>query len=274
MPGVGLPAPNPPAFPPSAVSGLFDTHAHLDFPQFDRDRGEILAALRAQRVAVLNVGVDLRSSEASLALARDHGHVFAACGVHPHDAQSFTPEAEERLGELLRSGAVAVGECGLDFYRDLSPREVQVSAFRAQLRLAARLELPVILHQRAAWDAFLQVLREEGPVRGVVHAFSGDERQACQAVGLGLYLGIGGPLTYPTNDRLRRAVAVVPADRLLIETDAPYLPPEPFRGQRNDPAKVSLVAHQLAAIQRRSGAEVAYATWENACRLFSVQPQF
>jgi len=251
---------------------LFDTHAHLDFSHFDRDRAAVLQTLRTQRVAVLNAGVDLLSSEASLALARAHGHVFAACGFHPHDAKAFTPEAARRLEERLRQGAVAVGECGLDFYRDLSPRDVQVAAFRSQLQLAKRLGLPVILHQRAAWDAFLQVLRDEGPVSGVVHAFSGDEAQAGQVVNLGLYLGIGGPLTYAKNDRLRRAVAAAPLDRILLETDAPYLPPEPFRGERNDPSKVSLVAQRLAALHRRSVTDVAEATWENACQAFSVRP--
>ncbi|MFH1610006.1 MAG: TatD family hydrolase [Candidatus Bipolaricaulota bacterium] len=253
---------------------LFDTHAHLDFSQFDRDRAAVLETLRAQQVAVLNAGVDLSSSEASLALAREHPHVFAACGFHPHDAKAFTPEAARRLEELLRQGAVALGECGLDFYRDLSPRDVQVAVFRVQLRLAKRLGLPVILHQRAAWDAFLQVLREEGPASGVVHAFSGDETQARQAVELGLHVGIGGPLTYAKNDRLRRAVAAVPLDRLLLETDAPYLPPEPFRGERNDPSKTRPVAQRLAATHRRSMADVAEVTWENACRLFSVHPTF
>jgi len=253
---------------------LFDTHAHLDFSQFDRDRADVIEMLRTQRVAVLNAGVDLPSSEASLALAREHAHVFAACGFHPHDAKAFTPEAARRLEALLHQGAVALGECGLDFYRDLSPRGVQVAVFRAQLKLAKRLGLPVILHQRAAWEAFLQTLREEGPLSGVVHAFSGDEAQAQQAVELGLYLGIGGPLTYAKNDRFRRAVATAPLDRLVLETDAPYLPPEPFRGERNDPSKTSLVAQRLAAIHRRTTADVAEATWENACRLFSVHPAF
>lgn len=249
---------------------LFDTHAHLDFSQFDRDREEVLAALRTQRVAVINVGVDLRSSEASLELAHGNEHVFASCGFHPHDAKTFTPEVEAHLEDLLRRGAVAVGECGLDFYRDISPRDVQGAVFRAQLRLAKRLGLPVILHERAAWGTFVQVLREERPLAGVVHAFSGEERRAHEVVDLGLHLGIGGPLTYPQNDALRRAVASVPLDRLLLETDSPYLPPVPFRGQRNDPAKVRLVAERLAAIRRVPLSQVGETTWNNACRLFSL----
>lgn len=253
---------------------LFDTHAHLDFPQFRADRAQVIAALHEKRIAVLNVGADLGSSAASLGLARAHSHVFAACGVHPHDAKTFTPETEARLEDLVRSGAVAVGECGLDFYRDLSPRDVQVQTLRAQLRLARRLDLPVILHERAAWDAFLQILRDEGPIRGAVHAFSGDDAQAQEAVALGLHLGSGGPLTYPRNASLRRAVAAAPLDRLLLETDSPYLPPEPYRGKRNDPGKVRLVAERLAAVRGIPLAEVAEATWNNACRLFSVSPRF
>ncbi len=253
---------------------LFDTHAHMDFPQFDGDRVELIRTLGESRVAVLNVGADLRSSEASLGLARSYPFVFASCGVHPHDAKTFTPTAEARLEELLRRGAVAVGECGLDFYRDLSPRDDQVRAFRAQLRLARRLELPVILHERSAWETFIAVVREERPPRGVVHAFAGDADRAREIVALGLHLGIGGPLTYRRNESLRRAMPTLPLDRILLETDSPYLPPVPFRGQRNDPAKVRFVAERLAALRGTSVTELAEATWENACRLFSVKPRF
>ncbi len=253
---------------------LIDTHAHLDFPPFDRDRDQVLAALRTQRVAVLNVGTDLRSSASSLALAWDHPHVFTSCGIHPHDAKTYTPAAEAELEALLRRGAVAVGECGLDFYRDLSPRDVQIRVFRAQLQLAKRLDLPVVLHERAAWDAFLAVLREERPLRGVVHAFSGDGDRAQAVVALGLYLGIGGLLTYAKNEAFRSAAAELPLGRILLETDSPYLPPEPLRGQRNDPAKVRLVAERLAALRGMPVAELAEAAWTNACRLFAVEPRF
>jgi len=253
---------------------LFDTHAHLDFSQFDGDREELLEELRAGRAAVINVGVDLASSEASLELAHGRPHVFAACGVHPHDAKAFSPEAERRLEGLLRAGAVAIGEIGLDFYRNLSPREEQVAAFRAQLRLAKKLDLPVILHQRAAEEEFLEVLAEEGPVYGVAHAFSGDVGLARRLVKAGLFLGIGGPLTYPRNEPLRQAVREVPLDRLVLETDAPFLPPEPFRGKRNDPLKVRLVALKLAELLGMKPEDLAEATFENACRLFGVSPSF
>ena len=256
------------------ASRLFDTHAHLDFSQFDRDREELIAELRAQGVAVVNVGLDLATSRASLELAEKHPHVFAACGFHPHEAKAFSPQAQEALEGLLSQGAVAVGEIGLDYYRNLSPREAQLSAFRAQLRLARRLDLPVILHYREAGEDFFQVLAEEGPVRGVWHAFSGDAALARRALALGLHLGIGGPITYRKNEAARQAIKEVPLDRLLIETDAPFLPPEPFRGKRNDPLKVRLVALRLAEVLGLSPEELAEITFENACRLFGVRPEF
>ena len=256
------------------ASRLFDTHAHLDFSQFDRDREELIAELRAQGVAVVNVGLDLATSRASLELAERHPHVFAACGFHPHEAKAFSSQAQEALEELLRQGAVAVGEIGLDYYRNLSPREAQLSAFRAQLRLARRLDLPVILHYREAGEDFFRVLAEEGPVRGVWHAFSGDAALARRALALGLHLGIGGPITYRKNEAARQAIKEVPLDRLLIETDAPFLPPEPFRGKRNDPLKVRLVALRLAEVLGLSPEELTEITFENACRLFGVRPEF
>lgn len=250
---------------------LFDAHAHLDFPQFDGDRNLILSAMKEQGVFALNVGVDLSTSQASLALSASHPHIFAACGIHPHEAKSATEETLAQLEELLKRGAVAVGECGLDFYRNLSPRDQQISVFRAQLRLAKKLDLPVVIHERAAWPEVLAVLREEGPVRGVLHAFSGDLVRAQEALALGLYLGVGGPLTYPKNQHLREALRKVPPQRVLLETDCPYLPPQPFRGQRNDPLKLRHVAEALAQLWRRPLAEVAEITYANAQKFLGVQ---
>lgn len=251
---------------------LFDTHAHLDFPQFQGDRRLLLSMMRERGVGAINVGVDLPSSEASLRLARENPHIFGACGIHPHDARTFTPEVEAQLRELVKREAVAVGECGLDFYRNLSPKEDQIRAFRAQLRMAKELDLPVILHERAAWSEFIAILREEGPVKGVVHAFSGDFSRAQEALRLGLYLGISGPVTYPKNEALRQALAKVPLSRVLLETDSPYLPPQNFRGQRNDPLKVHHVAEALARLLGRPFEDVAETTFSNACKFFGVTP--
>lgn len=253
---------------------LFDTHAHLDFPQFDQDREELVAELGGQGLAVINVGVDLGSSRASLELARSHRHVFAACGLHPHEAKAFSPQARSELAELLSQGAVAVGEIGLDYYRNLSPRKAQLDAFSGQLRLARELGLPVILHYREAGEDFFRVLEEEAPVRGVWHAFSEDGELARRALGLGLHLGIGGPITYRKNEHLRQALKEVPLARLVLETDSPFLPPEPFRGKRNDPLKVRLVALTVAEVLGLPVEEVAEATFENACRLFGIRPEF
>jgi len=251
---------------------LFDTHAHLDFPQFQSDRSLILLAMGDQGIFAINVGVDLPSSEASLRLSAENPHIFPACGIHPHEAKAASEEVLGRLTELLRKGAVAVGECGLDFYRNLSPKEDQVRAFRAQLRLAKSLDLPVILHERAAWPEFIAILREEGPLRGVVHAFSGDLSQAQEALGLGFFLGIGGPLTYPKNEGLRQVFRKIPKSRVLLETDCPYLPPQNFRGQRNDPLKLKYVAQTLASLWGMTVEEVAEITCENVCKLFGIQP--
>lgn len=249
---------------------LFDTHAHLDFPQFDGDRSLILSTMREKNVFAINVGVDLQTSAASLKLSQENPHIFPACGIHPHEAKHATPEALAKLVELLKNGAVAVGECGLDFYRNLSPKEAQIAAFRAQLRIAKELDLPVILHERAAWAEFVAILREEGPVRGVVHAFSGDLLRAQEALSLGLFLGIGGPVTYPKNEALREALQRIPLSRILLETDAPYLPPQAFRGQRNDPLKVRWVAEKVAQVKGLSVEEVAEATFVNAQKLFGL----
>lgn len=251
---------------------LFDTHAHLDFPQFAGDRDLIVSAMRERGVWAINVGVDLASSAASLALSQRNPHIFAACGIHPHEAKTATSATLARLKELLGEGAVAVGECGLDFYRNLSPKDAQISVFRAQLRLAKSLGLPVILHERAAWQEFILLLREEGPIRGVLHAFSGDLSRAEEALHLGLFLGIGGPLTYPKNSALREAVRKVPLSRIVLETDCPYLPPQDFRGQRNDPLKVHCVAEALAKLLGKSVEEIADVTFRNACELFGVRP--
>ncbi len=253
---------------------LFDTHAHLDFPQFDPDRERIIRELEEKDVYVVNVGVDLVSSRASVVLAREHRKIFAACGVHPHDAKDFTDGTLTELAGLLDRGAVAVGECGLDYYRDLSPREDQRRAFRAQLELAKEKGLPVIVHLRGeARDELLEILREVNPGRGVIHAFSAAHGRPRDFLDLGFHIGIGGPVTYKKNATLRALLREIPLERLLVETDSPYLPPEPHRGKRNDPAKVRLVVEKIAEILGIPPAEVAETTFRNACELFRIHPK-
>jgi len=261
---------------------LVDTHAHLDFEKFDRDRPAVLARAReAGVVAIVTVGVDLPSSQAAVALAEANKGVYAAVGMHPHDASALDGEGLARLRELGgHDRVVAVGEIGLDFYRDLSPRDVQRRAFRAQLAWAARLGKPVIIHDREAHAEIMDVLsgwaaeQTGSPLEdrlGVLHTFSGDLGMARRAIDLGFYLSISGPVTYKNAGRLADAVHALPLDRLLVETDCPFLTPHPHRGKRNEPAYVRLVAERVAEIKGVSLDEVAAATTANAERLFGFE---
>ncbi|HIC92753.1 MAG TPA: TatD family deoxyribonuclease, partial [Anaerolineae bacterium] len=209
---------------------LTDTHAHLDFPQFDGDREEVIErALAAGVRRIINVGADLASSRRAVALAEAHPPIYAAVGVHPHDAKTLTDEAlAELLGLARHPKVVAIGEIGLDFYRDLSPREAQRQAFERQLALARELGLPVIVHDRNAHAEVMDVLRRRG-LRGVLHCFSGDLEMARQAIEMGFYISVAGPATFKNAKRLPEIVRQLPLERLLIETDCPYLAPHPHR---------------------------------------------
>lgn len=258
---------------------LIDTHAHLDFPHFDADREAVLERAEAAGVtAILNVGADLESSRRAVALAEKHDRIYAAVGVHPHDAQKLDGAALAELRALARHPkVVAIGEIGLDFYRDLSPRDVQRRAFQAQLAWAARLGKPVIIHDREAHDEVLAILADwvaEDPEHrcGVFHCFSGDLAMARQVVALGFYLGVDGPVTYHNARKLPEIVTWLPLDRLLVETDCPYLTPHPHRGRRNEPAYVRLVAERIAELREMPVEKLAEATTTNARRLFGLIP--
>lgn len=250
---------------------MIDSHAHLDFPPFDPDREAVIARARAVgMVAILNVGADLESSRASVALAQQYDFIYAAVGIHPHDAKTLTPAVLEELRHLARHPkVVAIGEIGLDYYRDLSPRPVQRQAFAEQLALAAELGLPVVIHSRDALDDLLSILRGWAG-SGVLHSYSGGPERLEEVLGLGLSIGISGPVTFPNAHRLRAVAARVPLDRLLIETDCPYLTPEPYRGRRNEPAYVWYVAGAVARERGMPAEEVARITTENAAHLFHL----
>ncbi len=258
---------------------LIDTHAHLDFRQFDPDRQKVLRrALDAGVGAILTVGTDLASSRRAAALAARHRSVFAAVGMHPHDAAKLDGETLAQLRGLAKQPrVVAVGEIGLDYYRDRSPREAQRRAFRAQLAWAAKLGKPTIIHDRDAHDEVLHTLSDwaaglkGSPLAGrlgVLHTFSGDLVMAEKAVDLGFYISISGPVTYKNERRLPEIVRALPLDRLLVETDCPFLTPHPHRGRRNEPAYVRLVAERIAELRGMDVDEFAQATTENAQRLF------
>lgn len=249
---------------------LADTHVHLNDRRFARDLGQVVD--RAHRAGVglmVCVGWDLASSAAAVKLSGELENVRAAVGVHPHDAAAVPPDYLEQLRALARlPGVVAIGEAGLDYYRDLSPREVQQQVFRAQMRLAREMGLPLIVHSREAEADTLALLEEDGPPVAVMHCFAGDRRAAARYVEMGYYLGLGGTLTYRRNEELRRVARETPLERILLETDAPYLPPEPWRGRRNEPAYVALVARALAELRGVKPEEVAEVTSANARRVF------
>jgi TatD DNase family protein len=257
---------------PKRFLHLVDTHAHLDFSNFDSDRVAVLQkAADLGLKLIVNVGCDLLSSQKSVSLAAQYPFVYAAVGIHPHDAARAPVDYLSRLEEMARSPkVVALGEMGLDFYRDRSPRPVQRDVFRRQLKLARKINLPVIIHARDAHDEVLRILEEEGlpTAGGVMHCFSGDLELAKKCLELGLYISIAGPVTYSRSNTLREVAEAVPMERLLIETDAPFLAPEPLRGKRNEPANVAFVAEKVAALRGISSEILGNKCLENARRLF------
>lgn len=249
-----------------------DSHAHLDDRAFDQDRAAVITRCADAQMGILTIGSSLHSSQASLRLAKRHRTMWATVGVHPHDAKVLDDETLCELKKLTQDKlVVGIGEIGLDYYRDLSPRDQQRSAFERQLALAIDVDLPVCLHNRESTDDFLSILKAAGSHhRGVVHSFLGDRELAESFMALGLYLGVGGPLTYPKNETLREAVRTIPLDRILLETDCPYLTPVPYRGKRNEPIYVSYVAQEIARIKGISVDNVAHETTSNAMLLFGL----
>ena len=260
------------------MTDLVDSHCHLDARRFNADREAVIARATEGGVRrIVNPGVDLPSSRAAIELARQHECIYAAVGVHPHDAKRLDVDALAELRRLAASlKVVAIGEIGLDYYRDLSPRDAQRRAFEAQLDLAAELGLPVVIHDRDAHDDVLTILRDwrsslhapRSTLCGVVHSFGGDVALAEQLLALGFLVGVSGPVTYQNADRLRDVTRAVPLERLLIETDAPYLTPEPHRRRRNEPAYVRLVAQAIADAKHLNFDQVAACTSANARALF------
>jgi TatD DNase family protein len=263
---------------------LADTHCHLVLPELADDLPDVLRRARDAGVEMVVVpGVDVATSRRAVELADNWPGVFAAIGVHPHYAGSWSSQALAELEALVRSPrVVAIGEIGLDYYRNLSSADAQRTAFRAQLDLAGEARHPVILHSREALpDVFAELEAwlarmpgSNGRAPGVLHAFAGDARDAQRAVERGFLLGVAGPITYPRADRLRRVIAGVPLSSLVVETDAPYLPPVPHRGTRNEPAFVALVARSLAELLSLEPSRLSEATSGNAARLFGGLNEF
>ena len=253
------------------LTGIFDSHAHYDDPAFDPDREELLSSLAGKGVeTVLTIGADLETSRAAVALAERFPFLWAAVGVHPHGASELPGDWLGQLEALAASPRVrAIGEIGFDYHYDLQWKEAQRSAFEAQLRLAARLGLPVIIHDREAHGDTMELLRRYRPA-GVVHCFSGSAEMAREVVSLGMYVGFTGVVTFKNARRALEAAAVVPMDRLLVETDCPYMAPEPFRGKRCDSGLLPYTIAKLAEVKGVEPQALADAAACNARRLFGV----
>lgn len=248
----------------------FDSHAHLDDPRFDADREEIFAAL-AEQGPVMNVGCDLASSERSVALAQKYPFVYAAVGSHPDDADHVDGRLLNAYRRLCAEEKVrAIGEIGLDYHYEDVPRAQQIVAFEQQLELAEALKLPVIVHEREAHGDAMDIVMRHPDVRGVFHCFSGSKEMALWLVERGWYIGFTGVLTFKNARRAVEAAQALPLDRILIETDCPYMAPEPYRGRRNDSRYVPLVAAKLAELRGLTPEEAGRITAENAKRLFAI----
>jgi TatD DNase family protein len=252
---------------------LIDSHAHIQLGRFDTDREAVLArAFDAGVHGILTVGVDLETSRGAIDLAEQCDPVYATVGVHPHDAKDLNDETIRIFRDLAAHPKVlALGEMGLDYYRDLSPRPIQKRAFERQLDLAEELDLPIVIHNREAYHDLIPILQaRRGTVCGVMHCFSGDVEVMRQSLELGFYIGIGGPVTYRKSQALQEVAGQVPADRLLVETDCPWLAPQFRRGKRNEPAYVRATAEKIAELRGVTLAEIGEITTQNFKNLFGI----
>jgi TatD DNase family protein len=253
---------------------IIDSHAHLDFEDFKNDLPEVLDRARQAGVrAILTIGIDLKTTRAAIEIAEKHPDVFATAGIHPHEADIADENASAQLETLARSSKkiVAVGECGLDYVRSKTSRAEQEKAFIMQMTLAEKLHLPVVIHSRGSYPDVLKVLESfSGRVKGVIHCMSGDETFRDRALALGYYIAIGGPVTYPSGGGLRAVMSGVPLNRLLVETDCPFLRPTDKRLGRNEPALLREVLDALSALYGVKADEIGKITSQNAIRAFNL----
>ena len=253
-------------------SNIFDSHAHYDAPKFDGDRHALLSALPEQGVrAVMSAADTLESAERAIELSERYPFVFASAGIHPHEAKDAPPDLEQRMEALVkRSPKVrALGEMGLDYHYDFSPREVQQSVFERQLALAKELDMPVIIHDREAHADTFALLKKYRP-RGIVHCYTGYAEMARELLKLGFYIGFTGAVTFSNARKILEAAAAVPPDRLLVETDCPYMAPVPHRGKRCDSSMIPLTAAVLAGLHGLSTQALLDQTFQNACDIYNV----
>ena len=251
---------------------LFDTHAHMNDPAFDEDREEVLLSLEGKGVgAMLNVGCCLESSKDCIAMAEKYPFVYASVGSHPDSADEVNEEVIEAYRQMAKHPKVmAIGEIGLDYYYETIPRQIQQEAFRMQMALAKELNMPVIVHERNAHDDGMRIVKEFKGVTGVFHCYSGSAEMARQLVDMGWYIGFTGVLTFKNARKAVETAERIPLERIVLETDCPFMAPEPHRGKRNDPGYLPYMAQRLADIRGISLEEVVRVTTENAKKLYRI----
>jgi TatD DNase family protein len=254
---------------------MFDTHAHLQDKNLRGDLENVLNRAREAGVEKITcVGYDLPSSQEAVMLARKYKDVYAAVGVHPHDAETLNQESLEKLRNLAKDpNVVAIGEIGLDYYRDLSPREKQKEAFIEQIKLSQEIGKPIIIHDRDAHQDVMDIVKKykAGKNQGIMHCYSGSLQMAIESIKEGFYISFAGPVTYKNAKKAQEVAAKVPMDRLLVETDCPYLTPEPLRGKLNEPAHVRFVVQKIADLRRQHPDEIAYLTGRNARNIYRIK---
>ena len=245
---------------------FIDSHAHIQLSQFNRDRDAVLKRAHEAEVSnILVIGFDMETSLGAVELAEKHSHIYATVGMHPHDAKDLTPDVLKTFRELAaHPKVIALGEMGLDYYRNLSPRPVQKEAFEKQLDLAEEMQMPIVIHNRDAYTDILPILEtRHGRIRGVLHCFTGDVELMHRSLAIGFYIGIGGIVTYKNAADIQAVAREVPKDRLLIETDCPWLAPQFQRGKRNEPAYVRAVAEKIAELRGTDTEAIGKTTTNN-----------
>ena len=253
---------------------IFDTHAHYDDEAFGLDRPDVLSSMPQMGVrTIINCGCDLKSSQSSIALAAEYPFIYAACGIHPHDCAEYDGALETLYDTFLplwqSKKCIAIGEIGLDYHYDFSPRELQKAFFEEQVRLSVALKMPVVVHDREAHEDIMAILNKYKPA-GVMHCFSGSVELAKEVLKIGMYIGLGGAVTFKNARKPLEVAAFVPEDRLLLETDCPYMTPVPSRGKRNDSSLIPYAAEAIAAVRGQTAQDILDITAENARKLFSI----
>ena len=249
---------------------FFDSHAHLDDSAFDEDREAVIEKCFKEISGIVNPGSDMQSSLKAVKLAEQHKGIYAAVGFHPHEARLMQDKDVDALSELAKKKkVVAIGEIGLDYYYDYSPRDIQKDVFVKQLDLARQLDLPVIIHNRDSHEDMLSILKKEGKgIKGIFHAYSGSWEMAKIILKMDWLIAFGGSITFKNAAKTMEVAQKIPTDRMLVETDSPYLTPVPFRGKRNDPSRVMLVCEKLAEVKALDIENIANITTKNLCKLF------